>query len=218
MKLKQKRKLKLVFNIFASLTISILVYYLFSFKVYESSFQNLCTKYYCLELIDFSNFCGIMLSIVGLYFVVDSLDSWKDQQAYYNSRDFLNELNKYLADCEYRSILEVMHYISNDASNQILNEENKIKIKGFLPSIGIGSEIDKLKGKIRSSAIHFEEEFIQLHELIYSMIKNMKQTVDNQKFSYKNLDSNLHIAVRNDLIEARSMKNELENKLSKLVK
>lgn len=218
MKLKQKRKLKLVFNIFASLTISILVYYLFSFKVYENSFQNLCSKYYCLELIDFSNFCGIMLSIVGLYFVVDSLDSWKDQQAYYNSRDFLNELNNYLADCEYRSIFEVMHYISNDASNQILNEENKIKIKGFLPSIGIGSEIDKLEGKIRSSAIHFEEEFIQLHELIYSMIKNMKQTVDNQKISYKNLDSNLHIAVRNDLIEARSMKNELENKLSKLVK
>lgn len=218
MKLKQKRKLKLVFNIFASLTISISVYYLFSFKVYENSFQNLCSKYYCLELIDFSNFCGIMLSIVGLYFVVDSLDSWKDQQAYYNSRDFLNELNNYLADCEYRSIFEVMHYISNDASNQILNEENKIKIKGFLPSIGIGSEIDKLEGKIRSSAIHFEEEFIQLHELIYSMIKNMKQTVDNQKFSYKNLDSNLHIAVRNDLIEARSMKNDLENKLSKLVK
>lgn len=218
MKLKQKRKLKLVFNIFASLTISILVYYLFSFKVYENSFQNLCSKYYCLELIDFSNFCGIMLSIVGLYFVVDSLDSWKDQQAYYNSRDFLNELNNYLADCEYRSILEVMHYISNDASNQILNEENKIKIKGFLPSIGIGSEIDELKGKIKSSAIHFEEEFLKLHDLIYLMIKNMHQAIEKEKFSYKNFDSRLVMAVRNNLIEARSMKNELEKKLSKVVK
>lgn len=218
MKPKQKRKLKLVFNIFASLTISILVYYLFSFTVYENRFQDLCSKFYCLELIDFSNFCGIMLSIVGLYFVVDSLDSWKDQQAYYNSRDFLNELNNYLADCEYRSIFEVMHYISNDASNQILKEENKTKIKGFLPRIGIGSEFDKLEAKIKSSAVNFEEELLELYDLIYLMIKNMHQTIEKEKVTYKNVDSRLNIAVRNDLIKARSMKNELENKLSKLVK
>lgn len=72
---------------------SIFLYYLLFVSV-EKKLFSVCKKYFCLEIMPIGDFIAIFISIIGLYFVVNSLNDWKVQDKYNNAKNRVAELNE----------------------------------------------------------------------------------------------------------------------------
>ncbi len=62
-----------------SLTILFIIFYYFLFVFKEKYLYEICKSYYCIDFLPFGDFLTIIISIISLYFVIVSLNSWKAQ-------------------------------------------------------------------------------------------------------------------------------------------
>lgn len=186
-------------------------------SVIKGSTRVLCSNWYCLELLDFSNFFTIVLSLVGLYFIVDSLDSWKDQDAYYNSRSTLTELKEIIFNCGVASIYHINKY-TTPKDHQKINIENREKFKLLLPMNMINDSLDKLESMVNNQPIHCEKDFIELMNEVRKIINKMHRIVDLEKISFHNIGSHINIAIRDDLPLVDQMLENLQSKVSETIK
>lgn len=215
-KINQKRKRKLILQLLIILFLTIVSYYFIYVLVTKGFTDALCLNRYCLELLDFSDFFTIILSFAGLYFIVDSLDSWKDQEAYYNSRETLGELNEIILNCEIFSIADINNY-TNYKDHQEFSIENRKEIKSLLPVNAINSNFDKLRSLIESRPIYHRKDFIELMGEIQKIINKMHRVVDNENISFYNIGSRINIAIRDDIPHVNALLIKLQENISKAV-
>lgn len=87
-----KRKLMIVLGIILFLLPSSILYYLLYSFIQNDGTTSWCQNTICIPIISLAEFLSISTALLGLFWVIDSLNAWKDQDAYYNSRDINLEL------------------------------------------------------------------------------------------------------------------------------
>lgn len=97
------------------------------------------------------------------------------------------------------------------------SDEMSSKLKSILPASGIGSPISNLRHKINYENIYYREEFKELSELIDRIISSMWNTIEREKNDFKNIDSRIIIATRNDLRCAKQLSDKLQDNLYGLI-
>ena len=76
------------------LTIFLTIAYYYAYSFVELYLSKLCDKYVCFEFPPYADFLAIWSAIIGLYFVVTSLDAWKDQDKYQTAKINLVKLHE----------------------------------------------------------------------------------------------------------------------------
>lgn len=207
-----KRKVLIVSYMLAFLLLASTSYYLFYSLINNGATVNLCKNIHCLPILSLAEFLSISTGLFALFWVIDSLNSWKDQDAYYNSRDINLELREYIYTCDIGIIMKIMKLPKN-----LSFEEMRDNLKAILPSWGIGSPISNLCYKIEHENIYYHKEFKELSALVQEIIFSMGNVVNREKVSFKNIDSRIHIAIRNDVKRAKQLNDKLQDKLYDLV-
>lgn len=194
------------------LFLSSLVYYWFYSYINNGATVELCQNIHCVPILSLAEFLSISTGLLALFWVVDSLNSWKDQDAYYNSRDINFELKEYIYACNVGIIMKI-----NKLPKNLTFDEMRDNLKVIIPSWGIGSPISKLCYKIEHENIYYHKEFKELSDLVQKIILSMGSVVDKEKMSFKNIDSRIHIAIRDDVKRAKQLSDKLQDKLYDLV-
>lgn len=91
--MKIKNKIYISIALLLPMTI---VYYLTYVSVHKL-FSKWCKTNYCFEFPPYADTLAIYVALVGLYFVVNSLNEWKDQEKYFKSRTNLTLLSEICA-------------------------------------------------------------------------------------------------------------------------
>lgn len=212
LKKSDKRKLVIALRIVGFLLLSSICYYLLYSYIQNKGTTSLCQNTICIPIISLAEFLSISTAVLGLFWVIDSLNAWKDQDAYYNSKDIDLELRELIYNCEIRAIIKIM-----DLPNTLTFDEISSNIKSILPAIGIGSPISNLRHKIEYENIYYREEFKELSRLVDKIISSMWKTIEHERNDFKNIDSRISIATRNDLDCAKKLSNKLQDKLYGLI-
>lgn len=187
-------------------------YYGFYSFINNGATINLCQNINCIPILSLPEFLSISTALLGLFWVIDSLNSWKNQDAYYNSRDINLELREFIYTCDISIIIEIM-----ELPKDVSLEEMRSNLKIILPTPGIDSPISNLCHKIEYENIYYREEFRELSGLVERVISSMWDVVNREKKDFKNIGSRIHIATRNDLRRAKQLNDELHDKLYRLV-
>lgn len=103
--------------------LTIAYYYVYSFV--ELHMSKLCDKYVCFEFPPYADFLAIWVAIIGLYFIVTSLDDWKKQYKFNNTIEAIKDINIFKKN--------LVHYIKN--LNSILDIKEDQSSKSTLESI-----------------------------------------------------------------------------------
>ena len=172
----------------------------------------MCQEFICIPILSLPEFLSIVIGLLGLFLVIDSLDSWKNQDAYYNSRDIHLELKEIINKCDFEIIIQIIEIPEN-----LPFMEKRNKIESMLPINGIGSPISRIQHKIEYENIFYREEFNNLIVIIDEIVSLIWGVVNTEKKDFKNIDSRIHIATRNQLCEAKNLSQKLQNKLYELI-
>ena len=207
-----KRKVVIVSCMLTFLLLASICYYLFYSFINNGATANLCKNIHCLAVLSLAEFLSISTGLFALFWVIDSLNSWKDQDAYYNSRDINLELSEYIYTCDIGIIMKIMKLPKN-----LPFEEMRDNLKVILPSCGVGSPISNLCYKIEHENIYYHKELKELSELVQKIIFSIRNVVDREKVSFKNIDSRIRIAIRTDVKRAKQLSDKLQDKLYDLV-
>lgn len=194
------------------LFLSSICYYGFYLFINNGTTINLCQKIDCIPVLSLPEFLSISIALLGLFWVIDSLNAWKDQDAYYNSRDINLELREFIYNCEVSAIIEIM-----ELPKSLTLDEMSSNLKSILPASGIGSPISNLRHKIDYENIYYREEFQELSKLVDKIISSMWNTIERENNDFKNIGSRVSIATRNDLSCAKKLSDKLQEKLYGLI-
>lgn len=141
-------KEKTYFSIGLTVFIIIAYYYIYSFV--ELASNNLCKKYICFEFPSLAEVLAIYVAIIGLYFVVTSLDAWKKQHKFNNTIEAMKDINIFKKD--------LIHYIKNLNSILDIKEDPSSK-----------SNLEAIKKKYNKLSIEagFTDRFNELEKSIF---------------------------------------------------
>ena len=173
---------------------------------------KMCNSIHCIQIISLAEFLSITIAIIGLFWVIDSLDSWKNQDAYYTSRDVSIEISELIFECDIGIFLKIEELPTNLSVDELRNN-----FKEIIPNSGIGSHISNLCNKIENENIYYKEDFMEIAKLLESSISKMWDVIENPQNNFHNIDSRLKIDTRNKLETAKTLNRELHNKLNKLI-
>lgn len=83
-------------KVYMSITITVILFFLYylSYSAAELYLGKFCKKYVCFEFLSFGEFIAIWVAIIGLYFVVTSLDGWKNQYRFEEAVKAFKQLEK----------------------------------------------------------------------------------------------------------------------------
>lgn len=198
--------------IFVFLILASIFYYLFYSLISNGYTVNYCQNINCIEILSLAEFLSISTALLGLFWVIDSLNSWKDQDAYYNSRDINLELKKFIYTCDNSIITEIMKL-----PKSMTFDEMSSNLKRILPASGIGSPISNLCHKIEYENICYREEFKELSKLVNKIISSIWNTIERENNNFENIDSRIEHATRDDLSHAKKLSDKLQDKLYGLI-
>lgn len=130
---------KIYFSIGLTFFLTISYYYLYSFiELYISEF---CNKYICFKFPTYAELLAIWVAIIALYFVVSSLDEWKNQYKFEKSMKTINKFNNtiyilnflenrinYMIINSKKNDLMDLFSIESDFNEQVLKEDIYLKI------------------------------------------------------------------------------------------
>lgn len=113
--LKLGGKMRLEDKIYGSigLTVFLTIAYYYVYSFVDLYMSKLCKKYVCFEFPPYADVLAIWVAIIGLYFVVTSLDDWKNQDKYQTAK----------------KNIELLHTLSQKLelyNSEISNLENRI--------------------------------------------------------------------------------------------
>lgn len=181
------------FNIFKRLDIrlsielwilcTLIYYWLYIFSI--EHLTNFCKNEfpYCIDFLPYGDFLAAYIAIVGLYFVVSSLDDWKQQHKLNNTLiaiqeiiAFKKELNNYIDNLS--SILDLGEEYKN--CNSILDA---IKKKYYL----INNEL-----KIRANYNSLEKSVLVEKEILESQKKDIEKILGTLDEIIRGIDKEIY--------------------------
>ena len=163
-----------------------LIYYLTYVSV-DKLFSKWCKTNYCFEFPPYADTLAIYVAIVGLYFVVHSLDAWKHQDQYQTAKqnikrlheiaDELKNYNVKLSNLNERYIM--LDYTSS--TREFKNTDLYLKYKDWIEKNGIKNIISDADHKITQQEVNlYQEDFNKLIKICHDYIHDIDQKIMNK--------------------------------------
>ena len=162
MKIQEKVKIAV------GLTLLVPVVYYFIYAFVDLYLSQLCKTYICFEFPPFADVLAIWVALIGLYFVVTSLEAWKNQDKYQTAKNNIRKIH---------DILDMI---------KIFNQEMK-NLNGMIKkdcSIGSKFVMNEDKDIEYQNAYRFQQYEQYLNELkILDLIKDTKYAITKQSMN-----------------------------------
>ena len=135
---------KIYFSVGLTVFLTIAYYYFYSFV--DLYLSKLCDKYVCFKFLTYSELLAIWVALIGLSFVVSSLDDWKNQYKFEKATKTIAELN---------NIIYLLNFLESRINDMII----KSKRDNFIGLSSIESDFKEQVSKedIYSRLSHLEE-------------------------------------------------------------
>ncbi|WP_168379745.1 hypothetical protein [Acinetobacter cumulans] len=177
---------------------SIGAYYYLSLAI-EWIWSDICAKHYCMKTLSLAEFLAIEAALIGVYFVVSSLDDWKHQDKFQTAKINLVKLH------EIDSILltfknnlynfdecYVKYYTNSLSDNEITETNSFKKYKAIKSHLKIQDKIEECDLDINTKSINlFQNDF----ESCISLAKKYIQEIDKEVIQINN-ERRVHINSR----------------------
>lgn len=227
--------MKLEDKIYVSIgmTVFLTIAYYYTYAFVELYVSKLCNKYVCFEFPPYADFLAVWTAIIGLYFVVTSLDSWKHQDKYNNSKNRIALLNDLKHKIEFGFGFKICAFYETNLGE---NEKKILRMglerdyviecfKAYLEDTNILEDIRKLdRENYNVKNCLYQKDFDEVIELAYkyvggctNKIKILKVTEDDTKDSYQNELTQIYRRHRNYEYYFKKNLNELNSKLNKFI-
>lgn len=195
-------KNKIWISIGLGVGLTILYYYIYAY--FQIWFDDLCKKNYCIEFFPIGDFIACYIAIVGLYFVVTSLDAWKNQYKFEEAVQTIKLFDKQLPILQL-VIIHVHKLINNSKRNNYgdmfgaeQDFEDMFKIQD------VYNRLDELGDTIRNNKNNLhQEQFESLYAEFYGAISDIRQTIISAGLSEANYteDQEYNIKVKKAKLE-----------------
>ena len=185
---------KILSAIGLGMILTILYYYIYAY--FQIWFEGLCKKNYCIEFFPIGDFIACYIAIVGLYFVVTSLDAWKHQDKFQTAKINLVKLH------EIDSILLTfknnlsnfdecyVKYYTNSLSDNEITETNLFKkYKALKSHLKIQDKLEECDLDINTKNINLFQNYF---ESCISSAKTYIQEIDKEVIKINN-EKRVHI-------------------------
>lgn len=200
----------------AILAMMILVvgYYLFMVGVSKEWINSWCQKKYCLDLLSLGEYLSISIAAIGLVFVVQSLDGWKEQDKFFNARNICNQLMNFQTLCELDLLLLIDQKQNEMDLLASLKEQKKILQRAFfeLELFKIDRELGE---KLQQSNYLYKNELKDAYKILNKCLHKMYSNIENQENNFKNIQSFLNRNIRDEMKEVSSTLHEINENLNK---
>ncbi|WP_151829095.1 hypothetical protein [Acinetobacter radioresistens] len=167
---------KIYFSVGLTVFLTIAYYYFYSFV--DLYLSKLCDKYVCFKFLTYSELLAIWVAVIGLYFIVSSLDDWKNQYKFEKAMKTIAEFNNivYLLNFLESRINDMiikskrnnftgLSFIESDFDEQVSKEDVYLKLS-HLEEI-----INYEKNNLHQE--RFEDLFIKFNNLIINTISSI---------------------------------------------
>lgn len=162
---------KICFSIVSTVFLTIAYYYFYSFV--DLYLSRLCDKYVCFKFLTYSELLAIWVALIGLYFVVSSLDEWKNQYKFEKATKTIAEFN---------NIIYILNFLESRINNIIIRS----KRDNYIGLSFIESDFEE---QISKENIYLK--LSNLEEIINYEKNNLHQEkFENLFFKFSNLVSN----------------------------
>lgn len=189
---------KILISVLIWAVITTLYYYIYAY--FQIWFKDLCNKNYCIEFLPYGDFLAAYIAIVGLYFVVTSLDAWKHQDQYQTAKnnipDLLSLKDKFVGLCHKLNNIE-KPYLENESKVLRFGDELetvKMHFEGYVYASKLKENIDIVIRKNTISNALFQEKFNIVtnlsHHIFYGIsqdIKLIQRTQENKEGDYNDI-------------------------------
>lgn len=167
------------------ITIFFIILYYFLFVFTEKYLQEFCNSYYCIDFLPFGDFLTILIAIISLYFVVISLNSWKNQLSHQTTQNLYFEFLK--LEYDLLKLQEEFYKLKKDGNptKQHTDYIKYIKDKNFLNrfeelDLKISSKQTRYSSDLREIYFDASGTFNQLHVKFLLLFWNKSDTVINR--------------------------------------
>jgi hypothetical protein len=211
--------MKLEDKIYASigLTVFLTIAYYYAYSFVDLYVSKLCDKYVCFEFPPYADFLAIWAAIIGLYFVVTSLDAWKHQDKYQTAKINLVKLH------EISSILltfknklsdfdkvYVKYYLNSTSDNEITQTNSFKKYEEIKSILKIEDKIEECDLDINTKSINlFQSDF----ESCISLAKKYIHEIDKEVI---NLNNEKRVRINNRITKKEDDKKAKEEKVKNM--
>ncbi|MEG6548155.1 hypothetical protein V6C59_20070 [Acinetobacter bereziniae] len=222
------------------LVLPLTVIYYFAYVLTDKIFKDWCKANYCFEFPPYADVLAIYVAIVGLFFVVTSLNEWKVQEKYFKSRanleilsercSFLNEIKEDLFHLYSNDISKLkpndivyLGFIGGRSIGNYLNEElkfihNRIKVRSNSLAIERESIVDKSNGLYQKDVNWIFNEYSKILINSDKYLNNKIKRNETDSFeSYKNELNAIYTEYKNDIDKILLRLNSLEDDLNKFL-
>ena len=193
--------------------ILIIGYYLFMVGVWKGWMDSWCQKKYCLDLLSFDEYLSISIAIIGLVLVIKSLDGWKEQDKFLNARNICNQLINFQTLCELDLLILIGQKQKEMDLLASLEEQKKFLQKAFF-ELELFKVDRELGEKLEQSNFLCKNELKDAYKILNKCLHRMYSDIDNQANNFKNIQSFLHIAIRDDIREVSKKLNKINEQLN----
>lgn len=165
-----------------------IIYYLI-YVLVDKIFNKWCGKIYCFEFPPYADILAIYTAIVGLYFVILSLDDWKKQDQYQTAKNnieqlytILNEINRFkdkLSNLDDYSLQTPFIFNPFSTTKKVEHTDAFLKFKEFQTQSKIEDLIEKAEKTILKKSINLEQnKFENLLSTIKPYTENIKKEIE----------------------------------------
>ncbi|MFP0549373.1 hypothetical protein ACLDXX_12595 [Acinetobacter baumannii] len=204
------------------LTVFLTIAYYYTYSFVDLYVSKLCDKHVCFEFPPYADFLAIWVAIIGLYFVVTSLDAWKHQDQYQTAKqnikrlheiaDELKNYNVKLSNLNERYIM--LDYTSS--TREFKNTDLYLKYKDWIEKNGIKNIISDADHKITQQEVNlYQEDFNKLIKICHDYIHDIDQKIMNKDRKIVEDYSKKEEKVKEKREQQLSAINNLENTKSK---
>lgn len=195
---------------------SIGIYYYLSLAI-EWMWSDVCAKHYCMKTLSLAEFLAIEAALIGVYFVVSSLDDWKHQDKFQTAKINLVKLH------EINSIISTfknnlsnfdecyVEYFPNSLSDNDIKETNSFKkYKAIKNRLKIQDKIEECELDINTKNINlFQNNF----ESCISLAKKYIQEIDKE---ITKLNNEKRVHINNRIIKHEEDKKANEERVNNM--
>jgi len=180
-------------------TVVLTMSYYFTYAFVELKISDWCKNNICFEFPPYADILSIWVAIIGLYFVVTSLDAWKHQDQYQTAKANIKLLHKLADDLEKYDVQlsrlednkQVYFYPEHILNNNVTKAELFLKYEYWLDKKGILNFIKDTDYKITQQEMNLlQKEFNSIinlaHKYVIDIDENLKKRNDKIMGKYQN--------------------------------
>ncbi|MFK8986688.1 hypothetical protein [Acinetobacter seifertii] len=189
---------------------SIGIYY-FLIQGIDWFWSDFCEQSYCMKTLSLAEFLAIEAALIGVYFVISSLDDWKHQDKYQTAKSNLVKLH------EINSTLLVfkkklsnfdecyVEYFPNSLSDNDIKETNSFKkYKAIKSLLKIQEKLEECDHDINKKSVNlFQNNF-------ESCINLAKTYIQEIEIEISNLNNKKRVEINNKITEQQEKKRKEE--------